>query len=308
MHVAHSAGMQMAFHPGGGFGPDVAGDAFVALRGSWNRRPASGYEVVRIRFDGAGQATAIEPFVSGFLAADGASHYGRLAGMAVLADGSLLFSDDANGVLYRVTHEDAQGTAAPLQPPAGPMQQQAAKGSGVPLALERPETRASGQGRLAVTSSAFAADAAIPREHSEYGLGISPPLGWTAVPGAQSYAIVLEDPDASATRPFVHWVAWNIPANTTSLPADLNERDRSSGGALDGIMQGATSHGSVGWYGPRPPRGDRPHRYTFQLLALDTALDLPLGATRDQLLAAAQGHVLATGQLAGTYAEGAAPE
>ncbi|KHL24777.1 PEBP family protein [Croceibacterium mercuriale] len=308
MHVAHSAGMQMAFHPGGGFGPDVAGDAFVALRGSWNRRPASGYEVVRVRFDQAGQATKIEPFVSGFLAADGASHYGRLAGMAVLADGSLLFSDDANGVLYRVTHDAAQGRAAPLQPPAGPMQEQAARGSGVPLALERPETRASGQARIAVTSPAFAADGAIPRDHSEYGLGISPPLGWNAVPGAQSYAIVMEDPDAAATRPFVHWVAWNIPAATTSLPAGLNERDRLSGGTLDGIMQGATSHGSVGWNGPRPPKGDRPHRYTFQLLALDRMLDLPLGATRDQLLAAAQGHVLATGSLTGLYAEPRGPE
>ncbi|TKW72529.1 MAG: PEBP family protein, partial [Staphylococcus hominis] len=101
MHVAHSAGMQMAFHPGGGFGPDAAGDAFVALRGSWNRKPASGYELVRIRFDAQGQAQRIEPFVSGFMSRDGTGHYGRLAGVAVLRDGSLLFSDDANGVLYR---------------------------------------------------------------------------------------------------------------------------------------------------------------------------------------------------------------
>lgn len=68
-------------------------------------------------------------------------------------------------------------------------------------------------------------------------------------------------------------------------------------------MQGATSRGSVGWQGPRPPKGDRPHRYRFQLVALDRDLDLPLGATRDQLLAAAQGHVLATGELIGVYPE-----
>ncbi|WP_347302225.1 YbhB/YbcL family Raf kinase inhibitor-like protein [Croceibacterium sp. TMG7-5b_MA50] len=305
MHVAHSAGMQLAFHPGGGFGPDVAGDAFVALRGSWNRRPASGYEVVRIRFDPHGQAQAIEPFVSGFLAADGASHYGRLAGMAVLPDGSLLFSDDANGVLYRVTYEGAAGVAGPLQPPAGPMEQQAAMGSGVPLALARPETRSRRRAQpVTLTSPAFAADGAIPRDHSEYGLGISPALQWAGVPGVKSWALVMEDPDAAEGAPVVHWTAWNIPAATTTLPAGLNERDRLSGEAVDGMMQGATSHGSTGWYGPRPPAGDRPHRYHFQLLALDRMLDLPLGATRDQLLAAAAGHVLARGELVGTYAEG----
>ncbi|WP_066781101.1 YbhB/YbcL family Raf kinase inhibitor-like protein [Sphingomonas sp. CCH5-D11] len=302
MHVAHSAGMQWAFHPGGGFGPDAAGDAFVALRGSWNRKPASGYEIVRIRFDQQGQAQAVEPFVSGFMSRDGTGHYGRLAGVAVLRDGSLLFSDDANGVLYRVTYDGASGSAAPLAPPAGPMQQQAALGRNVPLALQRPETRAAGTQRLAVTSTAFRAGAAIPREHSEYGLGISPALAWTAVPGVQSYAIVMEDPDGSA-KPVVHWVAWNIPATTTALPAGLNERDRLTGGALDGIMQGATTRGTLGWYGPRPPKGDKPHRYRFQLLALDRKLDLPLGATRDQLLAAAAGHVLATGELEGSYAE-----
>ncbi|MGK6325445.1 PQQ-dependent sugar dehydrogenase [Sphingomonas sp. DT-51] len=82
MHVAHSAGMQMAFHPGGGFGPGVAGDAFVALRGSWNRKPASGYELARIRFDASGQAARVETFVSGFKTRDGTGQYGRPCGVA----------------------------------------------------------------------------------------------------------------------------------------------------------------------------------------------------------------------------------
>ena len=306
MHVAHSAGMQMAFHPGGGFGPDVAGDAFVALRGSWNRKPASGYELARIRFDANGQATRIETFASGFMSRDGTGQYGRPCGVAVLRDGSILLSDDANGVIYRITYDGATGQAAPLAPPPGPMLEQAARGTNVPLALARPETRASGTARITVTAAAFTAGGAIPREQSEYGLGISPALSWTAVPGAVSYAILVEDPDGSA-KPVVHWVAWNIPAGTTRLPAGLQERDRLSGGALEGIMQGATGRGTVGWYGPRPPKGDRPHRYHFQLLALDRQLDLPLGATRDQLLAAAAGHVLATGELVGTYAEPPSP-
>jgi Raf kinase inhibitor-like YbhB/YbcL family protein len=303
MHIAHSAGMQMAFHSGGGFGSDVAGDAFVALRGSWNRKPASGYELARIRFDARGQAQRIEPFVRGFMSRDGTSHYGRLAGVAVMADGSLLFSDDANGILYRVTHEQAKGSAAPLAPPSGPMMRQAARGSNVPLALQRRETRPSGTHKIDVTAAAFGADAPIPRDHSEYGVGISPELTWTAVPNAASYAIIMEDPDAADPKPVVHWVAWNIPAATTRLPAGLQERDRLSGGTLEGIMQGANSKGMVGWFGPKPPEGDRPHRYHFQLLALDRQIDLPLGATRDQLLAAARGHVLAVGELIGTYAE-----
>jgi len=126
------------------------------------------------------------------------------------------------------------------------------------------------------------------------------------VPGAVSYAILMEDPDGAA-KPVIHWVAWNVPAGTTRLPAGLQERDRLTGGPLEGIMQGATSRGTVGWYGPRPPKGDRAHRYHFQLLALDRQLDLPLGATRDQLLAAATGHVLAKGDLVGTYAEARQP-
>ncbi len=302
MHVAHSAGMQMAFHPGGGFGPDVGGDAFVALRGSWNRKPASGYELVRIRFDANGQATRIEPFVSGFMSRDGTGHYGRPCGVAVMRDGSILLSDDANGVIYRITYDGATGQAAPLAPPAAPMLEQAARGNDVPLALTRPEARAAGSARLTVSATAFAPGGTIPREQSEYGLGISPALGWTAVPGAASYAIIVEDPDGAA-KPVIHWVAWNVPAGTTRLPAGLQERDRLSGGPLEGVMQGATGRGTVGWYGPRPPKGDRPHRYHFQVLALDRQLQLPLGATRDQLLAAAAGHVLATGDLVGTYAE-----
>jgi Raf kinase inhibitor-like YbhB/YbcL family protein len=302
MHVAHSAGMQMAFHPGGGFGPDVAGDAFIALRGSWNRKPASGYELARIRFDANGQATRVETFVSGFMSRDGTGQYGRPCGVAIMRDGSILLSDDANGVIYRITYDGATGQAAPLAPPPGPMLEQAARGTNMPLALARPEARASGSAPLTVGADAFTANGAIPREHSEYGLGISPALNWSSVPNAASYAILAEDPDGSS-KPVVHWVAWNVPAGTTRLPAGLQERDRLSGGPLEGIMQGASGRGTVGWYGPRPPKGDTPHHYHFQVLALDRQLDLPLGATRDQLLAASAGHVIATGDLVGTYAE-----
>lgn len=76
-HVALSAGMQIAFHPGGGFGSDAAGDAFVALRRSWNRKPGSSYKLARIHFDASRRATRIEPLISGFMSFDGNSQYGR---------------------------------------------------------------------------------------------------------------------------------------------------------------------------------------------------------------------------------------
>ena len=303
LHVAHSAGMQLVFHGGGGvMGSEVAGDAFVALRGSWNRKPAVGYELARVRFDARGQAVRVEPFVRGFLSADGTSNYGRLCGVAVAADGALLFSDDANGVVYRVARTDAGAAApyTPARPPAAPMERQAARDFGVPIAVERPETQPAGTAAaLTVTSPAFASGSTISPEHTEYGQGASPPLSWTAVPGARSYALVMEDPDARP-GPVVHWTAWNIPAGVTALPTGIAERDQVGLPGLDDVRQGMTTRGAVGYYGPRPPAGDPPHRYHIQLFALDRTLDLPLGATRDQLLAAMRGHVLARGEIIGT--------
>lgn len=303
-YIAHSAPMQMAFHPGGGAVPaDYANDAFIAMRGSWNRNPASGYEVVRVDFDDKGQPQRMEPILTGFLVGGGQQHFGRPVGMAVAKDGALLVGDDVNGVIYRLASRDGKGAMKPISPPARAMQAQAAKGIGVPIAMQRGETAAKGE--LAVESPSFPANGPIPAKHSEYKDGLSPALSWTAVPGAKSYAIVMEDPDAKPITPFVHWVAWNIPADVTSLPEGLQEQMRLT--EPDGTMQGRTSRGSVGYYGPRPPVGDPPHHYHFQILALDTMLDLPPGADRDQLLAAAKGHVIAKGERVGTYGQTDAP-
>ena len=73
------------------------------------------------------------------------------------------------------------------------------------------------------------------------------------------------------------------------------------------MMQGRNSRNSIGYMGPRPPVGDPPHRYSFQLLALDAVLDLPIGADRDQVLAAAKGHVIAKGELSGMYQQQVRP-
>jgi Raf kinase inhibitor-like YbhB/YbcL family protein len=175
----------------------------------------------------------------------------------------------------------------------------------VPLAMVRPETQASAQGKLAVTSTAFKHNGAMPMKYSEYADGISPALAWTAVPNAQSYAIVMEDPDAKPQLPFVHWVAWNIPANVTSLPDGVQEQPRLT--EPEGVLQGRNTRGSTGYYGPRPPAGEAAHRYHFQVFALDTKLDVPFGADRDQVLAAMQGHVIGKGEIIGKYAQSQKP-
>lgn len=267
------------------------------MRGSWNRKTPVGYEVVRVRFEG-GQPTSIVPFVTGFVSAAGES--GRPCGNAIAPDGSLLFTDDRNGVLYRVSYTGTPNGLPPSTIPPGPMLEQAARGDGVPLAIDRPETQAPAS--LDISSPACEEGEAIPVIYSEYEQGISFPLEWARGPeGTASYVLIMEDPDAAMPRPFVHWVAWNIPADVTTLREGLVEED-----LLDdpwGLRQGVTSRGTIGYLGPRPPAGDPAHVYHVQLFALDRVLDLPLtGADRDQVLAAASGHVLARGELTGRFA------
>ncbi|QJD99709.1 YbhB/YbcL family Raf kinase inhibitor-like protein [Massilia forsythiae] len=307
-YTAHAAPMQFVFYRSGGtagaFPADYQGDAFVTMRGSWNRKKASGYEIVRVRFQG-GQAKSIEPFVTGFLTEGGQTHIARPVGLATAKDGALLMADDANGVIYRIAYTgNARRAASELKAPAGPMQQQANKGSGVPVAFTRPQTQS--PGKLTVSSAGFRQNGAMPAKYSEYADGIAPPLSWTAVANAKSYAVIMEDPDAKPITPVVHWLAWNVPAAVTSLPEGLQEQPRLT--EPDGVLQGRNTHGSTGWSGPQPPVGDAPHHYHFQVYALDRMLDVPWGADRDQLLEAMQGHVLAKGELVGTYAQKQKPQ
>lgn len=119
LHTPHAAPMQMVFYTGDAMPEQYNGDAFIAFRGSWNRKPPSGYEVMRVDFED-GQPVAMEPFLTGFLMADESSptgwgHMGRLAGMAQSPDGALYLSDDSNGVIYRIHYEgdNAAKRAAP---------------------------------------------------------------------------------------------------------------------------------------------------------------------------------------------------
>jgi glucose/arabinose dehydrogenase len=107
-YIAHAAPMQMVFYTGTQFPAEYRNDAFVTMRGSWNRNPPIGYEVVRVRFNAQGLPAAVEPFARGWLLEGGRAHFGRLMGIAQAADGSLLVGDDTNGVIYRISHGGAR--------------------------------------------------------------------------------------------------------------------------------------------------------------------------------------------------------
>ncbi len=149
---------------------------------------------------------------------------------------------------------------------------------------------------LLVTSAAFAAGAAIPDPFTCIGANISPPLAWSAPPAAtQSIAILVDDPDAPAGD-WVHWILFNLPPETTTLP----EHMPAAATLPDGAIQGINDFRRVGYGGPCPPPG-APHRYVFKVFALDIRLQLKSSASKKELLAAMRGHILAQGQLIGTF-------
>jgi Raf kinase inhibitor-like YbhB/YbcL family protein len=149
---------------------------------------------------------------------------------------------------------------------------------------------------MQITSTAFAEGRPIPGQYTCSGSDVSPPLQWTGAPaGAESFAIIADDPDAP-TGIWVHWVIYDLPPATTSLAENAPQLPELPGGARQGI----NDFGKIGYNGPCPPPG-KPHHYHFKIYALDTTLDLKPGATRKKLLEAMDGHVLAEGQLMGTF-------
>mgnify|MGYP000029337327 FL=1 len=105
-YTAHAAAIALKFYTGTQFPADVRNDAFVTFRGSWNRNEPSGYEVARVVFNAQNKPEKIEPFITGFVYQEGGEwkQFGRVAGLATYTDGSLLFTDDQSGVIYRVQY------------------------------------------------------------------------------------------------------------------------------------------------------------------------------------------------------------
>ena len=148
---------------------------------------------------------------------------------------------------------------------------------------------------LSITSSAFQNGAGIPKEYTCDGQNISPPLRWSGAPaGAGSLVLIADDPDAPH-GPWVHWVVYDLPATVAELPAHVPAQARLPNGGL----QGKNDFRTTGYGGPCPPSGT--HRYFFKLYALDKQLGLAEGATKADVAKAMEGHVLAQGELMGTY-------
>lgn len=150
--------------------------------------------------------------------------------------------------------------------------------------------------QFTLKSSAFSDGARIPKLYTCDDRDLSPPLAWSGAPqGTQSFALIVEDPDAPGGT-FIHWVIYNLPGSLTELGEGVPRKERLDNGALQGI----NDFGFIGYRGPCPPRG-KPHRYFFILRALDAQLTLGPGATKAQLEQAMQGHILAEARLMGTY-------
>ncbi len=150
---------------------------------------------------------------------------------------------------------------------------------------------------LHVTTTAFADGTPIPGRFAAGGENLSPPLAWEGVPaGTKSLALITDDPDAPRGT-WTHWVLYNLPADAHGLAQGVPKNAVLPNGAHQGINSG----NAVGYDGPQPPPG-KAHHYHFKVYALDTTLDLPPRATKAQLEQAMQGHVLAEGEVMGTFA------
>lgn len=149
---------------------------------------------------------------------------------------------------------------------------------------------------FALISPAFQPDTSIPARFTCDGEGVSPPLTWVRPPAkTAAFALLVDDPDAPG-RTFTHWLIWNLPTSTSSLP----EGAQAAGQASVGGVQGHNDGGSTGYTGPCPPAGPA-HHYRFILYALGAPLTIPAGATADQFRQAVSSQTLAQTQFTATY-------
>jgi len=147
-----------------------------------------------------------------------------------------------------------------------------------------------------LTSSALKTNGVIAKEYTCDGSDLSVPLSWKDAPErTKSFALIIDDPDAPRGT-WVHWVIYDMPANTRELSAGVGHEDTLENGA----KQGKNDFGKIGYDGPCPPSGPA-HHYHFKLYALDQTTGLKSRATKQQLLDAMKGHVLAEAKLVGTY-------
>jgi Raf kinase inhibitor-like YbhB/YbcL family protein len=150
-------------------------------------------------------------------------------------------------------------------------------------------------GSITVTSRSFTEGTRIPVDHTCDGSDVMPELVFSAPPSAtKSLVVYVDDPDA-ASGTFTHLIAFDLSPDLRKLPS---APDLAAGG--EAARFGLNDFGAPRYSGPCPPKGEG-HRYRFRVVALDTMLRLPEGATRAQIDAATDGHILGEGTLTGHF-------
>ncbi len=141
--------------------------------------------------------------------------------------------------------------------------------------------------------STFINEGEIPIKYTCDGIDISPPLEWEKIDNARAYAVIVEDPDAPGGT-FIHWVIYNIKRN--ALPENVKKVMENENG-----IQGINDFGKIGYNGPCPPKSHGPHRYYFNVYALDSELPLKKDITADDLKSLMKNHIISSGSLMGKY-------
>jgi Raf kinase inhibitor-like YbhB/YbcL family protein len=161
------------------------------------------------------------------------------------------------------------------------------------LTIDRPQTKTNG--KLTVTSSTFA-NGQIPVKNTGYGQSISPQVAWSKGPNdTKSYVLIMEDATAGRDRKGVlHWIAFNIPTDVRDLPEGLPKIPA-------GMIVANNVEGKPQYTGPHAPVGGPPFHYHIEVFALDTTLKLTSEASREAVWDAMNGHVLAKGDVVGTF-------
>ena len=158
------------------------------------------------------------------------------------------------------------------------------------------QVASAGSSKLLINSIDFTANEPIPVSYTCSGDNKSPALAWSGVPvTTKTLVLIVRDPDAPMGS-YVHWVVYNLQTNVSGLPAAIPTTPTITSGGT----QGANGSGSSGYQAPCPPPGSV-HHYHFRLYALDVKLDLPLGATADEVEHAMNRHVIASAELIGTF-------
>ena len=171
-----------------------------------------------------------------------------------------------------------------------------------PAKAQAPPAAAPAVPGLTLTSPAFEDGSIIPGKFTQSVPDfVSPKLQWTNVPpNTVSFVLIAHDPDVAMDKKIgdvLHWMAFNIPGTASGLPEGVPATAQ----LADGTIQAKNRRGAIGFLGPGAPAVGPYHHYTFELFALDTKLSLGADATRADVLAAIDGHILGKGVLVGRF-------